>query len=85
MIHFMAYSIFTIVSLIIIISKYCEIQSLKNKNGCSILEAIKIYINSPAVKCNEWPVVCDSDDYDERFTHAYRNLSSNVHYNRYDD
>ena len=85
MIHFVAYLIFTLVALIIIISKSHEIRLIKNKNGCSTFEAMKIYINSPAVKCNEWPVVCDSDDYDERFTHAYRSLSSNIHYNRYDD
>lgn len=42
MIHFIAYSMYTIVSLIIIVNKYFEIQCIKNKNGCSTLEAIKI-------------------------------------------
>ncbi len=43
MIYFIAYLIFILVTLIIITSKYNEIRRIKNKNGYSTFEAMKIY------------------------------------------
>ncbi|MEK6734078.1 MAG: hypothetical protein AABY27_03125 [Pseudomonadota bacterium] len=70
MIHFVAHLIFILVALIIIVYKCYEIRCIKNKNGCSAFEAMKIYDKQEKASMQ---LRYSSNGYDSHYKPSYSN------------